>query len=132
MAFLQWKDDYSVGVDRFDEQHKKLIDLVNRLNDAMAQRRASEELELVLDEMVDYAAYHFSEEEMAMKSVRYTDYYNHVAKHREFVEQVKQFQKDYKDGKLMMSLEVMNFLKDWLIQHIQGTDKLYGECLNAG
>ncbi len=131
MAFLQWKDAYSVGVERFDEQHKELISLINHLNEAMAQRKASEELEPVLDALVDYAAFHFSEEEIAMKSVRYEEYYDHVAKHREFVEKVKEFQQDFKEGKLMLSLNVMNFLKDWLVQHIQGTDKRYGAILAA-
>ncbi|HOV14864.1 MAG TPA: bacteriohemerythrin, partial [Spirochaetota bacterium] len=123
MALFIWKDDYSVKIEKIDEQHKKLVNLLNELHSSMLAAKATSVLEKTLDELVQYAAVHFKTEEDLMRSYDFSQYNDHKNAHNNFTEKVGEFYKDYKDGKKMISVELLFFLKDWLINHINGVDK---------
>lgn len=131
MALITWNDSYSVQVKQFDEQHKKLIDMVNELHESMKVGKGKETLEKILKGLVQYTEMHFSSEERMMKQLNYPEYEKHKKEHNQLVLQVMDIQKKYHDGTAVLTQAVMNFLKDWLRNHIQGEDKGYGPFFNS-
>ena len=122
MAFYEWKDSLSVGNITIDTQHKKLINMINTLNDAMIQGKGKELIEKSLKELVDYTKTHFSNEEFMMNKYNYPDYPSHKSEHTKLLQQVNEFQENFKNGKTVLSVTLMNFLKDWLNGHIMKID----------
>lgn len=129
MAFMEWNDRLVTGVKEADEQHKKLVSLVNDLYDAMKQGKGKEIIDKILDELVKYANYHFGTEETLMTKYGYPDLANHKREHENFKVKVKEFLDKKAKGEATLSIEIMNFLKEWLVKHIMGTDKKYGPFL---
>lgn len=129
MAILEWKVDLGVNITKIDEQHKKLVDLVNNLHEAMRTGKGKEVCGQVLKELADYTVYHFSTEEEFMKQNQYPDAENHVKAHKDLVAQVVEFQKGFEAGKIGLSMDLFDFLNKWLVDHIIGTDKKLGAFL---
>jgi hemerythrin len=122
---MTWKDEYSVKVKLIDQQHKKLIDLLNKMYDGLREQRGKEVLGAVLSELVAYTEGHFTTEERLMSMHKYPGFEVHKLEHHILVKKVTDFEKDFKAGRTSVSIDVMNFLKDWLTNHILGTDKRY-------
>ena len=131
MALIDWSPAYSVKVKKFDDQHKKLVDLINQLHDAMKAGQGNSMIGTVLQSLVSYTGSHFADEIKLMQSHSYPDLAKHKAEHDKFVAQVLDFQKKFQDGSAMLTMSVLSFLKDWLVKHIQGEDKKYGPFLNG-
>ena len=134
MAFFEWDPRFSVNIAEIDQQHKKLIGFINRLNEVMQPRdqdmlkSAMKELIIqasVINEMVDYSRYHFSTEEGYMLKYSYPDYERHEKEHEFFIHEVRMFKTDFDNGKVVLSIQIMQFLKKWMGNHILGTDKAY-------
>lgn len=130
MALITWSDKYSMNIKEIDEQHMKLVSMINELHDAMKQAKSKEVAVEIITRMAEYTAYHFSTEEKYMKKYKYPDYESHHSEHVKFIEQVSDFKKDYEAGKAGLSYDLLNFLKDWLVKHIQGSDKKYAPFFN--
>jgi hemerythrin len=130
-ALLKWSDSLSVGVVEIDAQHKTLISNLNDLADAMSQGKANAALRPLLARLVAYTQMHFGTEEKYMKQWGFSGYLSHNAEHEAFVKKVAEFQANYEAGKLALSIEVLHFLKDWVSNHIQGTDKKNGAVLTS-
>ena len=132
MPLMEWTDRMSVGVAQFDNEHKKLVSLINELFDAVQAGRGREALGKILDELINYTKTHFTNEEHLMQKQGYPNLEAHRKEHEALTKQVIDVQRKYHAGATaMLSMEVMTFLKNWLIKHIQGTDKQYGPFLNA-
>jgi len=129
MALLTWDNKYSVGINEIDIQHKKLFTLVNDLNEAMRVGKGKDVLSKILSGLIDYTKTHFATEERLMKIHSYNDSVKHKVEHDKLTRQVLDFQKSFNEGKLAMSLEIMNFLKKWLEEHIFKSDKVFGKFL---
>ena len=127
---LRWGPDLSVGVEAMDEQHRRLVDLVNTLYQAMRGGQAGEVLQEVLDELVDYTRTHFGREESMMSLHGYPELGKHRQEHEALVERVADLQERLRAGKAALGVDALNFLKSWLIHHIQGTDGKYGAFFN--
>jgi len=125
MPIMKWNDDLSVNISEIDGQHKKLIDLINTLHDAMLARKGKEVLGSILDELAAYTVYHFSTEENYMKQFEYQGYQIHKNEHEAFVKKVDTVSKEFQEGKLGISMDLMGFLRDWVNNHIKRTDKKY-------
>lgn len=130
MALFEWKQEHSVSVSRFDTDHKKLFSILNELNDAMAERRGRIVVVRVLQELAEYARWHFAAEESAMRRAKYPGIDQHVAEHRAFTEKVEAFYAEYGESGAATPIDVLFFLRDWLQKHILGTDHQYAEALN--
>jgi hemerythrin len=130
MALIQWKDNYSVSVKRFDREHKELIALLNELNEAMAQGQGRFVTQNVLYRLQEYTQQHFAAEETAMRVAAYDGFEAHLAEHREFAGKVVKFASDFRRGDTSVTIEVLYFLRDWLQHHILGVDRKYSEVLN--
>lgn len=129
MAFLQWSPAFSVGVERFDEQHRTLIGLINDLHSAMMAGRGKEALGAVLGALTTYTRTHFADEERMMLERGYPALSLHRQEHGKLMKQVEALQARVAAGNAQLTLEVLAFLKDWLVTHIQGHDRAYGELL---
>ena len=136
MELIKWSDKYSVNNFLLDSQHKKLIAIINELHTAMKVARGNEIMQTIFDELIWYTKEHFRTEEQIMLKFNYPAFKEHKAEHEKLTEQVLKLQKEYKEGKSLITMETMNFLKNWLINHIEGTDKKYkdkiiGNSLNT-
>lgn len=127
MNLINWDDTLSVGLEKFDNEHKKLVSLINHLNTAMSQGKSREILGGIITELIKYAQTHFKNEEDFFKEVNFPDSQTHINSHRAFAIKVNDFEERFKRGQVGLGVDVMNFLKDWLIKHIKGEDKKYGE-----
>lgn len=125
MSLLQWEDRFSVGVDQFDRQHRVLVDLINELHEAMRTGKGQQELGVILEKLVQYTRVHFASEEEWMVRYQYPEYPQHRASHDHLTRQVLEFQRQYKDGTIGLSVQMIQFLKEWLVNHIIGEDKAY-------
>ncbi|ACM18855.1 hemerythrin family protein [Geotalea daltonii FRC-32] len=130
MSLITWNQSLSVNVKQFDEQHKKLIDLINKLHDAMKAGKGKDVLGEILQSLVDYTKQHFAAEEALLQKHGYGDYEKHKKEHNLLVMQVADIQKKLKEGSPVLTQTVMTFLKDWLSNHIQREDQKYGPFLN--
>lgn len=131
MSLLKWNPSYSVHVACCDEDHKRLIATVNALHDAMLDGRGAERAQSILDELGEYAQRHFTTEELLMEKTGYSEIDAHRAEHQAFLEKVKQFRGDIVAGKRCNSIQLAEFLSDWLTQHVAKTDRKYSAHLNA-
>jgi len=130
MALIQWTSELEIGYKIIDDQHKKLVDLLNDLHGAMIQGKSKEILASILKELIKYTGYHFKDEEGYMKKFNYQDFNNHCIEHDNFVKKMLGYQDDFANQKALLSIDIMNFLKDWLINHIMGTDRKYISTFN--
>ena len=132
MPLMSWNDKMSVGVGVIDEDHKKLVSMVNNLYDGIQAGKGKDTVGPVLDGLIDYTKMHFAREEKFFAQTAYPDSAAHKKEHEALTKQVADVQAKFKAGATStLSLEVMNFLKNWLINHIQGSDKKYGPHLNG-
>jgi hemerythrin len=130
MALFEWDSSYSVSVAEIDKQHQKLVAMINDLNDAMKQGKGKDILAGIIGELFTYAGNHFANEEKYFDKFAYPAAASHKLEHNNFVKKVSEFKNSFDSGQLALTIEVINFLKDWLKNHIQGTDKKYGPFFN--
>ncbi len=131
MEFISWNDNLSVGVKVFDEEHKKLISYVNELNHALVAGGAQRTMGEILKNLITYTKIHFKHEEDYFALHAYPYFEEHKTEHDALTKQVSEYYDRYQEGKTSFSLELLNFLRDWLINHIQGTDSKYREFFNS-
>jgi len=129
---VNWSEQYSVKVKELDNQHKKLFDIINKLDSNMRLGKGREILGLVLKDMVEYTKVHFTTEERILRNTGYPDYDKHKSIHENVTEKVSSIHKKYLEGNaLTLSIETMDYLKNWLSKHILGTDHMYIQHLNS-
>lgn len=125
MAYIEWEDSFSVGVEIFDNEHKKLIEIINRLHLALLMKETDAVMGKTLKDLIDYTITHFAHEEDNMSNQTYPEFFKHKKEHDELIKKVQDFKTQIESGKTTISLSIMNFLKDWLMEHILGTDMKY-------
>ncbi|MCI5125514.1 MAG: hemerythrin [Candidatus Electrothrix sp. AR5] len=127
-----WKDEYSVGVSRFDNHHKKLFDIANQLHEMMKSGKGADVIEPVLRELIDYTKYHLAEEEKALERIGYSAIAAHKRAHVIFTEQLNEGLVEIEKGRaLFVVVKVSKAVIDWLIDHIFGIDQKYTAEMNA-
>jgi len=127
MALINWTNEFSIGIPHIDSQHQKLVEMVNNLHAAMLKGQAKDALGKLLDELKNYTVYHFASEEKVQQECNYPGYQAHKILHDKLTEQVVEFQNKFKSGNATISSDLLGFLKDWLINHIQREDKKIGQ-----
>ena len=130
MPLIQWSPDYSVNIKEIDEQHQRLIAMINDLHQSMLNGKSNQILQDLLQRLVDYTNVHFSYEEKLLETNNYPGYIYHKGEHAKFIKQVLDFQNRYQQNPTGLGIQIIEFLKSWLINHIQGTDKKYSKYLN--
>jgi hemerythrin len=125
---LEWNDKFSVGISMIDEEHKKLIGILNKVIFAKGHNNNPEELREVLREMTNYALTHFKTEEAYMKEFNYPEYQDHKEEHRDFSTEIIAYYDKVIKGDCQIANEIIEYLKWWFVNHIQVTDKKYVVC----
>ena len=131
-SIITWKSSLSVGVTDVDEDHKKLIKMINRLFGATLSSDPGQVLSDILSELTDYVVFHFNREEQHMQHLNYPRYAKHKEDHQKLFDAAGRFKRNLDSGlatNLKDDVEIL--LRDWLIFHIQGHDKRLGKFLNA-
>jgi len=128
---FDWNNNYSVGITSIDAQHQNLFRLASELHGAMSAGQGKAACGRILDRLVQYTETHFAHEERLMRLNDYPELAAHKAEHDDLTKQVKQFQTDFQAGRTTITVQLLQFLKNWLERHIQGSDKRYAPCLKA-
>jgi len=126
---LVWSKILSVGVDEIDEDHRKLIQIFNILNHAVAEGDSPEYLAATLEELINCTVWHFSHEERLMLKHRYPETAQHKAEHRELIQTAKELQQAVLQAGKPLVDEQVEFLERWLTEHILTADGRLGSHL---
>ena len=130
MAFIKWNDSFSVHVVEIDNQHQKLVGMLNDIHDAMSRGQGKTVVDSIIDGLIAYTQTHFATEEKYFVTYKYPGALEHIREHNDFVKRVLEFKREADKGKQGLSIEVMLFLKDWLLKHIKGSDMKYSSFFN--
>jgi len=123
-TLVTWQDNYALGMNEIDEQHKMLFDIMNRLWAAIVRNADSAAVAGILEDLERYTVLHFTEEETFMRSIDYPNFDEHVTYHRKFVQKIVEEKALAQKGE-RVSLDLLHFLRDWLVNHILIEDKRY-------
>jgi hemerythrin len=125
VAYIEWNVSLSVGIARIDEQHKKLVDCINRLHQALLDKMGQELQAEIIAEMCDYAVTHFALEEELMTRSGFPGLAAHREEHEEFAREAADLKDKLDKGTKILTIVILAFLKEWLKNHILGTDMKY-------
>jgi hemerythrin-like metal-binding protein len=129
MAEIIWNDAYNIGISDIDIQHKKLISILNDLYKANTKESSQKTIFDAIDKLMDYTNYHFSLEQQMHHDYKYPGSVKHQKEHQEFIDKIKVLKLEAEKQNLLTSFKTVDFLKDWIITHILGSDRLFGDYL---
>lgn len=125
MSFINWIPTYNTGISQIDLQHKTLVELLNNLHDAMKAGKAKDQMSGYVKELINYSVTHFNLEEKYMKQYNFPGYLLHKKEHDDFASKVLEFQKKVESGENLVSIDVLTYIKSWLVDHMLGSDRKY-------
>jgi hemerythrin-like metal-binding protein len=131
MSFFVWQSKYATGIESIDSDHMKLVEIIEQIYTALTKGEAKGVIAKIVGDLNEYTDYHFSREEKIMKSIGYGGYDEHIKAHKVFTTKVKEYLKMLQIGQTNISVDVITFLRDWLILHIQNTDRAYLPDFNS-
>lgn len=124
--FIEWNDaKHSIGIDIIDNQHKELFIITNQLHDILSMEFYQKEAVKILKRLYAYTSYHFVSEEALLKEYKYDDLENHKVIHETFRNKIKENLENMKEKQGFSLKELQDFLVEWILKHIQGTDVKY-------
>jgi hemerythrin len=130
MPIIEWSETYDLGIDPIDDHHQHLINLLNETYQVFIGQVEKVEIEKVLEELVNYATYHFAAEEVLMAQYDYPHIEAHKKQHEEFIRQIRADQRDFVCGRKALTLELIVFMKEWIFEHILKSDCDYADVIN--
>jgi hemerythrin-like metal-binding protein len=131
MALMTWRDQYSVGVETLDNQHKAILRILNEIHAASLKGKAQEVAGPLLSQLLSLASEHFSTEERLMASIKFPGLPGHRAEHQRLTGKLREFVSRHEKGDASAYTQLLHFLRDWLNQHMQSEDQEYAPWLVA-
>lgn len=132
MAFLTWRDQLSVGCEEIDQDHKRLIEFVNQLHEAVTTAQNERVVGRILLELIEYTRDHFSREEKVMAAAGYPDTERHKLIHKALTKKVLVFADRYVHTPTeQVKRELIDFLAAWLVDHIIKEDRKLGAYMRG-
>ena len=128
---LEWKEEYSVEVKAIDDQHKEMFRMINELVGLINVVPDRDRIEPLLDGLIAYRQKHFATEEGYFKQFDFEGAEEHIEEHTRFNDRLEALRSGYADDPIGLAFELVDFLEDWLIDHILNTDRKYIECFRA-
>jgi hemerythrin len=125
---IEWKEEYSVQVKEIDDQHKKLVSIIDELFVAINEEKGKEKLGDILDALIEYGVYHFATEEKYFDEFHYELTEEHKKMHRGFETQITELKKKIVNNEVEVSFELIDYLEDWLLDHLMNVDQKYVKC----
>jgi hemerythrin len=127
---LIWNDEYSVNVKEIDEQHKRFFLIINNLIEVINSNPKEEQVSAIIKQIVEYKIAHFATEERYFHQFNYKDTAEHEAAHKFFNDALSSIQAKYQEDVIGFAFALVDFLEDWLIQHLMNMDQKYKQCFN--
>lgn len=125
-VLIEWDDKLALRIPSIDREHQKLVAMINDLYNGFQSGHGRDAMGLVLNELIEYTANHFKHEEEVFRQTAYPGAEAHIREHQALVAKVLELQAKFKSGaQNVLTQDVMLFLKNWLVQHIMGTDRRY-------
>ncbi len=129
MPLITWDDSISVNIAIIDAQHKRMIDIINKMHEAMKKGEGKNVIIDILNELAQYKKMHFATEEKYFKNFNYENTETHMYEHIKFGEKIEEFKTKLEQGE-SITIELLEFVKNWLTHHIKEVDKKYIKCFN--
>lgn len=129
MSLLCWKEEYCVNIQALDRQHKKLVGMINRLHDAMLEKKGKELISITLEDLLAYSKTHFAKEEVILTQAGYPGALYHKTLHDELTIRLQEIVEKHQSGVAMISLSILRFLEDWFHNHLVGEDQKFAAFL---
>ena len=126
METIIWDGGLSVEVDEIDDDHRKLVELFNLLSDAVEAGESTDYIDALLEELIACTAWHFRHEERLMLKYHYEAFEDHKAEHADLVESARELQRKFRQGTQQLRDEDIEYLSQWLTEHIVGNDMKLG------
>ena len=124
-VFFKWSPEFSVNIKAIDDQHQELVNILNRLFEAVFRREGDKAIAGILDALTSYTQTHFALEERLMRLAKYKDLESHIEEHKKLLDQLDQLAKKHMLEEKPIYFEMLGFLKSWLRGHILGVDMKY-------
>jgi hemerythrin-like metal-binding protein len=131
MTLFAWDNIYSVGNTIIDAQHQRLFSIANRFHEAHLKLLGREVLMTIFDELIEYTATHFADEERMLQAKGFPDYAEHKRHHEKLIALVLQYKKLLAEGEPGVESRALSFLTTWLNGHILGIDRNYATHIAA-
>jgi hemerythrin len=130
-SFIEWEIRHAIGIRLIDEQHQKLIDIINQLFEGclLGNEAAVRHFKIAIRKAVDYARHHFVTEEILMETIKYPGIEQHKKEHAEFIKEILGRIKDFEEGKPFVPNSYVRYLRDWFMTHMTLFDKKYMEYI---
>jgi hemerythrin len=125
MEYIRWKEDLSVDNEFIDGQHKELFRYINAFYESIAAQANKSAVTQVIKDLENYTKVHFTAEEAMMQRAGYPELDRHKLEHKKFIDTVSDYRQRHEEGRLLLSLEVTSFIKEWITNHIKQTDRRY-------
>ena len=129
MAFIDWSVALSIGFEEVDDDHKKLVGMVNKIHDTVGQDPDKDAVADLLEELINYTSWHFRHEERLMQNYGDPEMFNHKKEHQDLEKQATELYEKFLGGDDGVPAMLLPFLKDWLTKHILETDMKMGQFL---
>lgn len=131
---ITWRPEFATDVAIIDDQHRVLINMLNEASLKLTDRSPIEDFLRIVQGLLNYAGYHFQTEEKLMNDNSYAaacgaDSEQHLSQHHAFAEKVVAVKTGLKAGQRIAKADLVNFLTEWLTDHILNTDKKLGAFL---
>ena len=126
---FEWNNSYVTGIGSIDAQHQTLFQLAGKLHQAMTEGQGRAALGPILERLVQYTKAHFAHEERLMRLHDYPDLAAHRAQHEALTRQVSEFAAKFQAGNASITVQVLQFLRNWLVDHIKGRVMKYAPFL---
>ena len=131
MAIIAWKEIYETGIVVLDNEHRKLVEVINQLYESIRDKHGEEVLEEILTMLETYTIDHFQHEEKLMTEYHFSGLEEHQKLHRELIASLQDMKARADSGTEELAQELLNFLRTWLLKHILAVDKQYGSFLES-
>jgi hemerythrin len=125
-----WKPEYSVNVNRLDEQHRQIFRLMYAVHQALDEELGFEEADRRIRELIEFSEQHFETEEEMLLSNRYAGYDAQKQEHEKLLKNIRYYETKLADPDASVKIEFVDFMKDWLIGHMLLNDSRYRDHLN--
>lgn len=131
MSGITWKGVYETNIVALDKEHQRLVEQINRLHQAIRDKRSEDVMLSIFDALVEYTSQHFVHEERLLEEYGYPQLSEQQAEHQLLAQQVLDYRQHLTGGTAVSATEVMGFLRNWLLDHIVKHDKHYGPYLES-
>ena len=131
MLLMEWNNTLLLGVEPFDQHHEHLFYLLNKTYDLIKTTAPDSSFDELFTELKDYTVYHFGAEELWMHEKNYPQKQTHIQQHDAFIKEIVRFEEEFEAGGATVTVGVLTFIKEWLLNHIYKIDAEYAAHIRS-